>query len=264
MIVHDRRSDASARLLLLLPEGAAPRPSGKPLQADGFDVTVAATTGEALDLLTRLKFACFVADASLADGGLPEFVAQSLQREPAARRGGLRCRRRRPGRGALPPRRSHGLRRRRDGLARCGARGARRDRTAARRAAGAGRQAGAPGGSGGSGRRAAAGARPGREPHVRHARVAGPGGRDQGPLARRPLGASGAARRVTRGGDGPHRPGDRGGAPGRPAARHRHDLPGRRHSLQGGSAHRRRVRAGQAARGHRRIRSWSRCPTWAW
>ncbi len=77
------RPDTSVRILLLLPEGAAPSALRQAMQADGFDVTVAASTDEALALLARLKFACFVVDASLAVGQLPEFVAESLQREPA-------------------------------------------------------------------------------------------------------------------------------------------------------------------------------------
>jgi putative two-component system response regulator len=74
------RADAGARLLLLLPEGA-PVALRDHLLAEGHEVTVARSTTDALDLLTRLKFACLVADASLAEDHMPEFIGQSLQRE---------------------------------------------------------------------------------------------------------------------------------------------------------------------------------------
>jgi len=75
------RPDTSVRLLLLLPEGAAPSALGDHLQADGFEVTVARSPSEALVMLSRLKFGCLVADAALAEDSLPEFVAACLQRE---------------------------------------------------------------------------------------------------------------------------------------------------------------------------------------
>ena len=75
------RPDTSARLLLLLPERSAPSALRDHLQADGFEVTVARSPSEALVMLSRLKFGCLVADASLAEDSLPEFVAACLQRE---------------------------------------------------------------------------------------------------------------------------------------------------------------------------------------
>jgi putative two-component system response regulator len=74
------RADASARLLLLLPEGA-PLALRDHLQAEGHEVTVARSTTEALEMLARLKFACLVADASLAEDRMPEFIGHCLQRE---------------------------------------------------------------------------------------------------------------------------------------------------------------------------------------
>ena len=75
------RPDTSARLLLLLPEGAAPSLLREHLQADGFEVVVVRSTSEALEMLSRLKFGCLVADASLADDRVPAFVADCLLRE---------------------------------------------------------------------------------------------------------------------------------------------------------------------------------------
>ena len=77
------RPDTSARLLLLLPETAAPSALRQHLQAEGFDVTLARSTGEALEMLSRLKFGCLVADASPAGDRVPEFVADCLLREPS-------------------------------------------------------------------------------------------------------------------------------------------------------------------------------------
>jgi DNA-binding NtrC family response regulator len=77
------RPDTSARLLLLLPETAAPSALRQHLQAEGFDVTLARSTVEALEMLSRLKFGCLVADASLAGDRVPEFVADCLLREPS-------------------------------------------------------------------------------------------------------------------------------------------------------------------------------------
>jgi HD-GYP domain-containing protein (c-di-GMP phosphodiesterase class II) len=74
------RADASARLLLLLPEGA-PVALRDHLLAEGHEVTVARSTTEALEMLTRLKFSCLVADASLAEDRMPEFIGQCIQRE---------------------------------------------------------------------------------------------------------------------------------------------------------------------------------------
>lgn len=75
------RSDTSARLLLLLPDGEAPSALRRHLLGDGFEVTVARSTAEALTLLSRLKFNCLVADAALAEDRLPGFVADCLLRE---------------------------------------------------------------------------------------------------------------------------------------------------------------------------------------
>ncbi len=77
------RADTSARLLLLLPEGSIPSAMREHLQAQGFEVTLARTTTETLEMLSRLKFACLVADASLAGDRVPEFVADCLLREPS-------------------------------------------------------------------------------------------------------------------------------------------------------------------------------------
>jgi putative two-component system response regulator len=77
------RLDTSARLLLLLPETAGPSALRQHLQAEGFDVTVAPSTTEALEMLSRLKFGCLVADASLAEDRMPEFVADCVVREPS-------------------------------------------------------------------------------------------------------------------------------------------------------------------------------------
>jgi putative two-component system response regulator len=75
------RADTSARLLLL--SEAAPSTLGGHLQAQGFDVTFARSAVEALEMLSRLKFGCLVADASLAGDRVPEFVADCLLREPS-------------------------------------------------------------------------------------------------------------------------------------------------------------------------------------
>jgi putative two-component system response regulator len=75
------RPDTSARLLLLLPEGAAPSALCEHLQADGFEVTVVRSTSEALEMLSRLKFSCLVADASFSGDRVPAFVADCLVRE---------------------------------------------------------------------------------------------------------------------------------------------------------------------------------------
>jgi len=77
------RPDTSARLLLLLPEATAPSALRQHLQAEGFDVTVARSTAEALEMLSRLKFGCLVADASLAEARTPELVSDCLLREPS-------------------------------------------------------------------------------------------------------------------------------------------------------------------------------------
>jgi putative two-component system response regulator len=77
------RPDTSARLLLVLPETTAPSALCEHLQAEGFDVTVARSTAEALEMLSRLKFGCLVADASLAGDRVPDFVADCLLREPS-------------------------------------------------------------------------------------------------------------------------------------------------------------------------------------
>jgi putative nucleotidyltransferase with HDIG domain len=77
------RPETSARLLLLLPDGEAPSALRDHLRADGHEVSVARSTGEALTLLTRMKFGGLVADASFAEDHLPEFVADCLQREAA-------------------------------------------------------------------------------------------------------------------------------------------------------------------------------------
>jgi putative nucleotidyltransferase with HDIG domain len=76
------RADTSARLLLLS-EAAASSTLGGHLQAQGFDVTLARSAVEALEMLSRLKFGCLVADASLAGDRVPEFVADCLLREPS-------------------------------------------------------------------------------------------------------------------------------------------------------------------------------------
>ncbi len=77
------RADASARLLLLLPERAAASALQERLQPGGFEVTLARSPSEVLDLLSRLKFGCLVADVSLAEGRAREFVADCLAREAA-------------------------------------------------------------------------------------------------------------------------------------------------------------------------------------
>jgi putative two-component system response regulator len=77
------RAESSARLLLLLPEGTAPSALRDHLRADAHDVTVARSTEEVLELLTRMKFGGLVADASLAEDRMPEFVAECLLREPS-------------------------------------------------------------------------------------------------------------------------------------------------------------------------------------
>jgi len=75
------RPEVSARVLLLVPEGTGPSALRDQLQVDGFEVTVAGSASEALVMLSRLKFGCLVADASLAEGRVPGFVAECLQRE---------------------------------------------------------------------------------------------------------------------------------------------------------------------------------------
>jgi putative two-component system response regulator len=75
------RPEPKARLLLLLPAGAAPSALRDHLRADGHEVSVARSREEALELVTRMKFACLVADAALGEDHLPEFVAECLQRE---------------------------------------------------------------------------------------------------------------------------------------------------------------------------------------
>ena len=78
------RPDTCSRLLLLLPEGAAaPSVLREHLQADGFEGVVVRSSSEALEMLSRLKFGCLVADASLADDRGPAFVADCLLREPS-------------------------------------------------------------------------------------------------------------------------------------------------------------------------------------
>ena len=76
------RPDTNARLLLLLPEGAAHSALREHLRTDGHEVSVARTTAEALELLARMKFGGLVADASFIDEAhLPEFVQDCLKRE---------------------------------------------------------------------------------------------------------------------------------------------------------------------------------------
>ena len=75
------RPETSARLLLLLPETAPDSALCEQLQGKSFEVTVARSTAEALEMLSRLKFGCLVADASLAGDRVPEFVADCLLRE---------------------------------------------------------------------------------------------------------------------------------------------------------------------------------------
>jgi HD-GYP domain-containing protein (c-di-GMP phosphodiesterase class II) len=77
------RPEPKARLLLLLPEGAAPSALPDHLRADGHEVSVARSREEALELVTRMKFACLVADAAFGEDRLPEFVTECLQRESA-------------------------------------------------------------------------------------------------------------------------------------------------------------------------------------
>jgi HD-GYP domain-containing protein (c-di-GMP phosphodiesterase class II) len=73
--------DTNVRLLLVLPEAAPPSGLGERLKADGFEVAVARSAPEALEMLSRLKFGCLVADASLAEGRLSQFVTDCLLRE---------------------------------------------------------------------------------------------------------------------------------------------------------------------------------------
>jgi cyclic di-GMP phosphodiesterase len=75
------RPEPRARLLLLLPEGVAPSALRDHLCADGHEVSVARSTTEALELLTRMKFGGLVADASFGEDHLPGFVTECLQRE---------------------------------------------------------------------------------------------------------------------------------------------------------------------------------------
>jgi putative two-component system response regulator len=77
------RPEISARILILLPDSAAPSTLMEHLQADGHDVTIARSASEALGMLARLKFGCLVVDASMAEEGMPELVADSIQREPS-------------------------------------------------------------------------------------------------------------------------------------------------------------------------------------
>jgi CheY-like chemotaxis protein len=65
------RPDTSARLLLLLPEAAAPSALREHLQAGGFEVTVARSTAEALEMLSRLKFGCRGSSPTASSGSLP-------------------------------------------------------------------------------------------------------------------------------------------------------------------------------------------------
>jgi HD-GYP domain-containing protein (c-di-GMP phosphodiesterase class II) len=73
--------DTSARLLLVLPESAAPSGLAERLEADGFAVAVARSAPEALEMLSRMKYGCLVADAALVEGRLPGFVSDCLARE---------------------------------------------------------------------------------------------------------------------------------------------------------------------------------------
>ncbi len=77
------RPEINARLLLLLPDSAAPSALTEHLKADGYDVAVARSASEALQMLARLKFGCMVVDTSMAEDGTPEFIAGSIQREPS-------------------------------------------------------------------------------------------------------------------------------------------------------------------------------------
>jgi HD-GYP domain-containing protein (c-di-GMP phosphodiesterase class II) len=75
------RAEGNARLLLLLPDSPGPSALRDHLTADGRDVTVVRSTADALQMLSRLKFGCLVADSSVAEERTPEFVAECLARE---------------------------------------------------------------------------------------------------------------------------------------------------------------------------------------
>ncbi len=70
-----------ARLLLLQDEAADVDLLDR-LSRGGFDVTVARTSGDALEMLTRMKFAGLVMVASAGDETTPQLVAESLHHEP--------------------------------------------------------------------------------------------------------------------------------------------------------------------------------------
>ncbi len=76
------RPDASARGLLLLPEGSAASALRDHLRAAGHEVAAVRTAAEALHMIDRVKFNVLIADGALAPDGVPALVAECLRREP--------------------------------------------------------------------------------------------------------------------------------------------------------------------------------------
>jgi putative two-component system response regulator len=77
------RPDARARVLLLLPEGAAAAALRDHLRAAGHEVVGVRSTGEAVQSVARMKLQALVADATMAPDGAPALVAECLRRDSA-------------------------------------------------------------------------------------------------------------------------------------------------------------------------------------
>jgi putative two-component system response regulator len=77
------RPDAGARVLLLLPEGAAASALRGHLRAAGHEVAMVRTAAETVQTITRVKLHALVADAALVPEGVPALVAACVQREAA-------------------------------------------------------------------------------------------------------------------------------------------------------------------------------------
>jgi putative two-component system response regulator len=75
------RPDASARVLLLLPEGTGTSALRDHLRASGHEVVTVRTAAEAVQMIARVKLHVLVADAALAPDGMPALIAECLQRE---------------------------------------------------------------------------------------------------------------------------------------------------------------------------------------
>ena len=75
------RPDASARVLLLLPEGATTVALRDHLRAAGHEAATVRSAAEAVQMVARIRFHALLVDAALAPDGIPALVAECVRRE---------------------------------------------------------------------------------------------------------------------------------------------------------------------------------------